>query len=186
MQPEQLEAIQLLLFNSVHIPSDEFFDWLNDAPTIAPQLETAYAATMPDITNIKNEKQAICNHHFVNNDFHTNPKYVMGYQLNEDDAHITISMLYVFPDYRYKGYAKTLINAMKYRADQVGIIQVSVDPIKNPGIKEFYKKLGFVDHGTHGKDDMGVDYHDLFWCADKLNIKQDGKSLLIRRIKNEK
>lgn len=182
MQTSQLQAIQQLLFNSVHITSEEFFDWLKDAPTIAPQLEEAYTTTMTGITHIQHERRAFCNHHVVNNDFDINPQYIMGYRLNDDDAHITISMLYVFPNYRQQGYAKTLINAMKYRAGDVGIVQVSVDPIKHPGIKEFYKQLDFIDHGTHGKDDMGVDYHDLFWCVDKLSVKQDGRSLLIRRV----
>ena len=66
-----------------------------------------------------------------------------------------LGRLAVLPEYRSKGYGQTLVNHLFERARKFGVRRVEIGIIsKHRKLKNWYKKLGFIEKGTKRFDHL--------------------------------
>lgn len=156
-----------------------------DNPNIYKYLIQGYKECMPDLSDKLIENKYFENNHFMNQDFETNPKYFVAFDDStvSENSIVTISVLYVFPEYRGNGFAKDLIDNLKYLSKNNIILQVAIYENKFKELKSFYEKLDFKTTGIPTiPDSLNIRYFDMFWCNIPLELKYSPIGTMIKRL----
>ena len=159
--------------NLMIIKKEENYEVKMKQRNIYENIIIGYKECMPEVNEQLLEFRFFMNNHFLNVDFEKEPKYFIAF----DDSTVklngivAISALYVFPKYRNKGYAKMLIEKLKYLAKNNVYLQIAVNEKKYPNLKDFYKNLDFKTTGIAGMaDDINIKYIDLFWNKSPIKL----------------
>lgn len=164
--------------HDMYIPNNELSEWINESETIKNEVLRCYKETISDMTdNVLNDPRSNNNHHIVNPDFNQTPKYLMGFFPDMENNQFILSSLYVYPDYRGKGFGKKLVNAAQSFVTDKGFIQVAVEESEISNLDEFYKKLGFLTTGDKIPNVVGKVYQDYFWSERKFSLKKVGNRI---------
>ena len=95
------------------------------------------------------------------NTYYTGGSFLIGYEVNTpiatvairkiDDETCEMKRLYVKPDYRGKGYARLLIDAILDRARHLGFkeVELTTKPAVMPVAYDYYKRIGFKEQGNN-------------------------------------
>lgn len=141
-----------------------------------------YRECMPEVSEELLDFRFFMNNHFLNTDFEKEPKYFVAFDDSsiKQNGIVAISALYVFPKYRGNGYAKILIEQLKYLAQNNIYLQIAVNEKKYPELKNFYKNLDFKTTGIASKpDDINIKYIDLFWCILPMKLTHTPNGTMI-------
>jgi GNAT superfamily N-acetyltransferase len=124
----------------------------------------------------------------ANPDFEAIPKYYASFSIERqkdklkpdiERKTLIISVLYVSPEYRGKGYARALMQEIFSRADGLGcvFVQAAVAAEKVNSLRAFYEKFGFISTNGIHTDELGERYTDFFWSRKrfKLQMKPNGE-----------
>jgi len=146
-------------------------------------LEKAYSETMPYFTGSPlHDHNFILNSHILNEDFSTNPKYILGYRTNLEDGIFLVACLYVFPEYRNKKIGYNLINDIKENIPVAKgvIIQLCISENQKDILHPYYESQGFTTTGIENREGL-IDY---FWWNKKLNLSMahDNSKVLVERV----
>ncbi|ADU67062.1 hypothetical protein Selin_2346 [Desulfurispirillum indicum S5] len=148
-------------------------EWKDEEPEIFKTLLEGYRECMPSINDMLLETRYFMNNHILNNDFKIVPKYFLAFDDSTAQTNdiVSISALYVFPKFRNNGFAKTLLDQIKFLAQQNIILQSAVNENKFDELKDFYLKMGFQTTGVvNPPDSLGIKYIDLFWCISPIKL----------------
>ena len=168
------------------IKKEENYKVKKEQKNIYKNIIIGYKECMPEVFEQLLDLRFFMNNHFLNIDFEKEPKYFIAYDDStvKQNGIVAISALYVFPKYRNKGYAKKLIEQLKFLAQNNIYLQIAVNEKKYPELINFYKKLDFKTTGIAGiPDDINIKYIDLFWNKSpiKLTYTPSGTMLEIIR-----
>jgi GNAT superfamily N-acetyltransferase len=157
------------------IPSNETDEWIAESQKVKSSLKTAYQACIKTILpELTFDPRFIKNDHLVNVGFDKNPIFVCG--MHKVKHHITIAVLYVFPEYRNKGVANYFVKAFQSQTNRV--IQLAVEDSQVSSLHGFYAKLGFKTLGVVSKDCLGIGYVDYFWSYKPIKLEKIGKNIM--------
>ena len=166
----------------------------NKSPLIEKNINIAHSNTMKDYRGSSDPRVKDMVHCF-NFDFGNNPIYIIGYIQNPSHpSHITISSLYIFPQYRRLGVASLLLELVLIRQARSNgslIIQVCCDD-SNTKAKKLYLQNGFVNNSYTVIDDLGTRFTDFFYCYLDLRFDKpawpamEKNKFTFKRITNKK
>lgn len=150
------------------IPRVETTEWLNDSPKVKEYATQAYKECIPTILNPVTMDYRFClNSHLVNVGFIEEPVFLVGYK---DIGHLALSVLYVYPKYRYQGLATFLLRDIQVKTN--GVIQVAVESHRKSDLGRLYEGVGFRTLGNEATDDLGTSYIDYFWSPRPFRLTQ--------------
>jgi len=169
------------------IKKEENVEVKKDTPTIYKYLMDGYKACMPKLSDSLLDRKYFDNNHFMNQDFEKNPKYFIAFDdsaINENSI-VTISALFVFPEYRGNGFAKDLIDILKSLSKNHIILQVAIYEDKYLELKSFYEKLDFKSTEKPClPDSLNIRYIDMFWCNVPMQLQHTNLGTAIKRTFN--
>lgn len=175
MNLNELEIIKRDKNNKIKVENSNIYRYLIQG----------YKECMPNLSDSLIDNKYFENNHFMNHDFEINPKYFVAFNdaTVRGDGIVTISALYVFPEYRRKGFAKDLINILKDLSNNGIIFQVAIYENKFNQLKSFYEKLDFKTTGIPTiPDSLNIRYFDMFWCNIPLELKYSPIGTMIKRL----
>lgn len=154
------------------VTNEETKDWLMEEPKANEYLLEAYKAAISDMTDdILLDPRSSQNTHLINENFSSDPQYMMAFQAQTEKKLFIISCLYVFPHMRCKGMARFLINQAKLWVRDQGVIQVAVEENQLDRLSSFYSSLGFQTTCHIHFNLLGKGYVDYFWSGKKIRLK---------------
>lgn len=154
------------------IKKSEVKEWFSEEPHSEKAVFKAYKETITDILNdLLIDPRSAPNSYIVNQDFSTTPKYLAAFTSDQDN-HLVLSVLYVFPEYRNRGYGTHLIQQLQQLVNDSGVIQVAVDDVEIQRLNSFYVNLGFKPTGEIIPNVFGKKYQDYFWSGREIEIKR--------------
>jgi ribosomal protein S18 acetylase RimI-like enzyme len=113
------------------------------------------------------------NSYIINEDFHSDPIYIIGYFKDNYQAGLFyIAVLYIFPKYRGIGLASLLLEKFfleSARSRRNMVLQVDIDNKKK--LLGFYKNNGFKSYALFKKE-SGITLQTLYYCHDKLRVSK--------------
>jgi len=165
------------------IENHELADWINDYPRCEDYLLCGYREAISDMTGcLFTDPRSLKNNHIVNNNFENNPAYFIGFNAQPEQRLFVLSCLYVFPEYRHKGFGNHLINVSQSLVRDQGAIQVAVEEEKLELLKPFYEQYGFQTTGTVRTNLLGKGYVDFFWSDKAIRLSDSPNGTLIEPV----
>ncbi len=155
------------------VKKEENLEWKEEDQNTFKNIMIGYKECMPFVDEILLEARFFMNTHMLNSDFKKDPKYFIAF----DDKNlksqniVAISALYVFSAYRKQGFAKLLLEQIKFLAQKDIVLQIAVNEKKFNDLKKFYLQMGFQTTGKINQPDaLGIKYIDLFWCNSPIKL----------------
>jgi ribosomal protein S18 acetylase RimI-like enzyme len=161
--------MQLLIeghINDFRIKKEKYEQWRDRFPKLLTFFQRAYAEAIPSIKNAQAsqannlKRQAfdnlfLNNHHYCNVGFETKPMGFIAYKQNPLFPQcVIISVWYIVPELRKKGYGKLLMNEFIKCMPSQRVIEADIGERRSNWLIEFYKRLGFITLGQTNEASM--------------------------------
>ncbi|WP_339504519.1 GNAT family N-acetyltransferase [Pseudomonas sp. RL_105y_Pfl2_101] len=169
-----------MLFEALYLQHHETSEWLKEFPAAHDSFNKAYQAFLPKFKGeILVERRVNGVDHILNMDFAQNPIVLLGLIRKFNHPGVTISGLYVFPEYRGKGYARFIVDQIQMQTPN-GYLQVAVEKSKLKKLQPFYESMGFKIAKGYTTDPNGVRLYDFFWSRRPIQILRSGEDIAIK------